>query len=84
MDDDDVGMAEGRSRLGLLDEALTPFEIGDPVRRQDLDGDGPVEVGVDGLINGAHAAFADLLGDPVVEERLAGQVGERHIFPFFL
>ena len=80
VDDDDVRVAEGRGGLGLLDEALPAVGVGHLVGGQDLDGDGPVEVGVLGLVDGAHAALADLFEDPVVEDRLAGQSGSFH-FP---
>jgi hypothetical protein len=78
MDDHDIRVAEGRRGFGLLDEPLFAFGVGDLVRRQDLDGDGPVEMGVNGLVDGAHPAFAGLLDDPVVEERLANQSGITH------
>ena len=39
---------------------------------QDLDGDEAVQVGVAGLVDHAHAAFAELLEDLVVRERAAG------------
>ena len=78
VDDDDVRVAEGRGGLGLLDEAASALGVGDLAGRQDLDGDGPVEVGVDGLVDGAHAAFADLFGDPVMKDRLSDQAGIVH------
>src|SRR4030042_1006999 len=62
-------VAEGRGGLGLLDEAALALGVGDLVGRQDLDGDGPVEMGIDGLVDGTHAALADLLDDPVMQER---------------
>ena len=81
VDDDDVGMAEGRGGLGLLDEALLPFGIGDLVWRQDLDGDETVEVGVDGLVDDAHAALADLCGNAIMQKSLADQDGIQDCLP---
>lgn len=71
MDDDDVGMAESGGGLGLLDKQLLALRIGNPVRRQDLDGYRRLKVGVDGFIDDAHPAFADLLGDSEMEWGLA-------------
>ena len=79
VDDDDVRVAEGRGGLGLLDEAASALGVGDLAGRQDLDGDGPVEVGVDGLVDRAHAAFTDLFGDPVMKDRLSDQAGIVHL-----
>ncbi len=81
VDDDDVGVAQGRGGLGLLGEAAPALGVGHLVRRQDLDSHGPVEVGVFGPVNGAHAALADPLDDPVMQERLADQSGMVHASP---
>ena len=43
---DDVRVVERRGGLRLLDEAALSFRAGDPLGRQDLDGDEAVEVQV--------------------------------------
>jgi hypothetical protein len=76
-------MIQRRGRLGFLDEPLLPLGIGDPLRRQDLDGDQAVQVGVPGLIDDPHAALAQLLEDLVVADGLAnhGRPPGRRIGP---
>jgi hypothetical protein len=71
MDDDDVRMAEGGGCLGLLDETLLTLGIRNAILGKDLDSDGPVEMGVDGLVDGTHAALADLFGDMIMEKCFA-------------
>lgn len=46
--------------------------IGDLLRRQDLEGHEAVQVRVAGLIDDAHAAFAELVEDLIVQQPLAG------------
>ena len=71
MDGDDVGVIERARRLGLLDEALLAVRIGRLCPGQDLDGDGAIEVGVAGLVNHTHPAFAELRFDAVAVQRPA-------------
>ena len=64
----DVGVAQRREQLGL------PFEAGESVRiagdsvGKDLDRHLAVEVGVRRLPDDPHAALADLLDQPIVQE----------------
>ena len=51
------------------------LRIGDPVRRQDLEGDEAVQMGVAGLVDDTHPALAELLEDTVVRDRLPDQQG---------
>jgi hypothetical protein len=66
MDDADVRMGQRRSRLCLDEKAL--FELGriHDVRRQELQGHGPLELEVLGLVDDPHPALADLLEDLVL------------------
>jgi hypothetical protein len=62
--------------LRLLDEALLTGFIGHPLRRQDFDGDEPVQACVASLIYLAHAARAEGCNDLMRTETLTYQ--ERH------
>ena len=64
-------MIERGGGLGFLHEAALAFRVGDPLGRQDLDGDEAVQVGVTGFVDHAHPAFAELLCDLVMPQRLA-------------
>ena len=64
-------MVQRAGRLGLLDEAGLALRVGDLLGRQHLDGHEAVQVGVAGFIDDAHAAFAELLGDLVVQDGAA-------------
>ena len=54
----------------FLHEAAA-VEVGCPLCRKNLDCDEPVQVGVVGLVDDAHAALAELLQNPEMAERLA-------------
>jgi hypothetical protein len=54
--------------------SLAPW-VGHPLRRQDLDGDKPVQVRVAGLVHDAHAALAELLGNLVMQQPLSDHRG---------
>ena len=60
---DDVGVVQPGQRLGFALEALGEAGFGDLLRRQDLQGDDPVELGLAGLVNDAHAAAAEAFED---------------------
>src|SRR5262249_23508839 len=79
VDRNDVGMVEGRRGASLLDEPLAPGRVGSSLGREDLDGDGPVEVGVVSLVHHAHGALAELLQNLIMSEGFAD-----HSFPFNL
>ena len=70
VDGDDVRVIEGRGSLGLLKESPFPVRVGDLLGGKDLDGYETVQVRVAGLGDHTHPAFAELLNDPVVRERL--------------
>ncbi len=67
----DVGVVERGSGLRLLDEPFRGRGITGRVRGQELEGHRPFQPGVLGLVDDTHAAFAELLGDPVVGDGLA-------------
>ncbi len=70
VDDRDVGVRQRRRGLRLALEAQPPVAVGHQLGRQDLDRDLPLEPGVDGAPDHAHAARADLLDQAVVGDGL--------------
>ena len=70
----DVVVVESGSGFGLADEALAPFLVLNQVGRQKLQNDGAVELGIDGLVDHTHPAFAEFLDDLVMGDRLADHV----------
>ena len=62
----DVRIVEGGGRPGFKDESLSRLGVQRPLRRQELQGNRPVELDVLGLIDDTHAAPPDLLEDPVL------------------
>ena len=71
----DVGMVERGGGLGFALEALAAFVVAEQVRREEFEGDGPVEFRVCGFVHHAHPAFTELVGDAVVRDRGADQGG---------
>ena len=69
------GMVQGAGGLGFLNEAPLALGIGDLVRGQHLDGDDAVEMRVAGLVDDAHAAFAELRFDSC-SDRASGRSPE--------
>ena len=68
VDRDDVRVVQRGSRLRLPDEATSAFRVRDRSRRKELDGDGAIEPRVNGAIDDAHPAFAELVDDPIVRD----------------
>src|SRR5437879_3254365 len=68
VDVNDVGMTQSRCGLGFLNKPLFAGRIGDLFRRQDLDGNEAVEVGVAGFIDDTHPTRAELLDDRVMSD----------------
>ena len=66
VDRDDVGMVERGNRLRLALKAAEPLGVGRRHQRQDFQGDDPIEPGVLGRINLAHATAPERPDDPVV------------------
>jgi len=64
----DVRVIELRYRPGLVVESITKLRIGRQRSREDLDGDGSVETRIAGLVDLAHAAFAQLVEDSIRAE----------------
>ncbi len=69
VDGDDVRMAERAGDTRLADETLGESGVGGVKRRQLLQGDDAVEVGLPGEIDDCHPAAADLTDDVVSPER---------------
>ena len=67
----DVGVIESRSCLGLPLESLQVLSVLGEFFRQELQGDGALELGVLGLVHHAHTATTQLLQDAVVRNGLA-------------
>ena len=63
---DDVGVIQGGSRLRLLHKAAFAVGAGSDIRAQDLDGHGPIEMGIERTIHHTHPALAELGIDPVM------------------
>ena len=61
----DVGVRERRGRPGLAEEAFAELRPDGQLRRQHLDGHGPVEREIAGEIDRAHAAATELALDGV-------------------
>jgi hypothetical protein len=61
-------MIERGGRAGFLHEAPVPVGVGHLPGRQDLDCHEPIEVGVAGLVDDTHSAFAQRLENLDVEQ----------------
>jgi hypothetical protein len=72
VDRDDVGMVERGGRLGLALEAPPALGVSDGLAGEDLQGDRPLEVGVESAIDDAHSALAELAEDAIVRNGLFG------------
>ena len=68
---DDIGMIQRGGCLGLLHEASLPLWFSYCLGAEYLDGDGSVQVGIERLLDHAHATLAELRFDPVVAQGLA-------------
>ncbi len=71
MDGNDVGVVEGRHRLGLTTKSFEPFGVGGDLRRQHFDRHLAIEAGVAGKPHLAHPTLAKLFEDLVVEQSVA-------------
>src|SRR5437763_4181800 len=69
-------MLEGAGGLGFTLEALEQVRVIGKVAGHHLDGDRPADTGVNRLIDDAHAAFAEHVGDVVLPNFL--QLTRRH------
>ena len=72
----DVGVVEGRGRLGLLEEAALRGLVAGQIGREDLDRHLALEARVVGRVDDPHAAAAELGADRVRAE--GGAWGEGH------
>ena len=59
-------MVERRGGFGFADEAFVGLRIGAKVGSQKFEGDRPVEAGVVGFVDDAHAAAAELFDDAIL------------------
>src|SRR5262249_33444308 len=73
VDLDDVRRAEAADRLRLALEALQQVVVGAELLADDLERDGPVERDLRRLVDRAHRAAAEDLGDAAAAEALADQ-----------
>ena len=71
VDGDDIGVIQGGRGLGFLHEAQLALAVGDPVGRQNLDRDGPLQLRVASLIDDSHAALAQRIDNLVVSNGAA-------------
>ena len=74
VDDEDIRMIErrGGSRLGV--KPAQSVGVGGDLRRQQLQCDGTIELGIVGAINLAHAAGADPRNDAIAAHGETGQL----------
>src|SRR5688572_32366293 len=68
IDDDDVAVSELTGRPRLTEEPLAEFRVVDALAGDDLDGDGPLDLGVERLEDDAHAALSEPLDDAVASD----------------
>ena len=73
----DVGVIERRNRARLPLEALAEFRSRRGLSDDDFDGDDAIETRVAGLVDLAHAAFAELGDDAIGTEGCADHRGAR-------
>jgi hypothetical protein len=71
VDGADVGVVDGGGRARLLQQLVPRLGIVGESPTEELDGDRPLQLSVEGAIDLTHAAGTDLLDDRVVSERLA-------------
>ena len=64
-------MGDGRGGPGFDQEAALALGVGDELGLEELQRDGPLELGVAGPVDDTHAAHAEELFDLVVFEHLA-------------
>jgi len=81
IDAGDVRMVERGEEPRLALEAGQPVGIAGEEVRQQLDRDLAVQRGVHRLPDGPHPPLADLLGEPVVQQRFLGCVSHPRILP---
>src|SRR5204863_8986104 len=67
-----VRMVERGSRTRFMHESAAPFLVARFAWRKQLESDKPVELGIAGLIDNTHAAFAKLFEHLEVRQRAAG------------
>ena len=70
---DDVRVVERRGGTGLAEEPFPAVRVRRVPRGQELDRDEPLQAGVARLVDDAHAPFAQLFEDLVVEKLLSDQ-----------
>ena len=63
-------MIEAGGGLRFLHEALAFVDVQDPVAREHLEGNEPVQARVPRLVHGAHAPLAEDLDDLVMQQAL--------------
>jgi hypothetical protein len=66
----DVWVVQRRGGLRFAHESSAKLKILNRPKRQELERDRPVELGVLGLVDDAHAALAELVEDAVVRDRM--------------
>jgi hypothetical protein len=66
VDGGDVRMIQSRGGLGFAQETLLFLTAPHQIRGKKFQGDGALEFGILGFVDGAHAALPDLLGNSVV------------------
>jgi hypothetical protein len=73
----DVGVIQGGSGLGLMNEASLGFGVVGELGRQELEGHGALELEVPSPVDHPHAPLAELPVDPVMRYGLADHAANR-------
>jgi len=71
----DIGVVQGRGRLGFALETAESLVISGNLFRQEFEGNKTMEPGVFRLVDHTHPAAAQLLNDAVVRNGLADELG---------
>lgn len=71
---DDAGVADRARGPRLLEEPIDEDRILGELRQEDLHGRGAAQHDVLGAVRGAHAAFAELIEEPILADDAAGHV----------
>ena len=76
VDRHDIAVVQSHRRAGLEAKALDLNRVDAAMKREDLQGNAPAERFLDGLVDHAHAAVADLAEEPILTQAARREVAE--------